>query len=65
MPSNPVIITQKPDLVIVNSKDKYVTLFELSVPFETNIESTHEIKVNQYRQLKADNRENSLKETTT
>ncbi len=58
MPIDVAITTPKPDLVIVNTKDKYVTLSELSVPFEVNIESTHELKVNCYRQLKSDIEEN-------
>lgn len=51
--SNVSIITApKPDIVVVNSKDKHVTLPELSVPFKTNTESTHQLKVNRYRHLK-------------
>jgi hypothetical protein len=61
VPIDVVITAQKPDLVIVNSKDKHVTLFELSVPFERNIESTHELKVNRYRQLKVDIEDNGFK----
>ncbi len=61
VPIDIAITTPKPDLVIVNSKDKYVTLFELSVPFESNIESTYVLKVNQYRQLIADIEEKGFK----
>lgn len=38
LPIDVAITAQKTDLVIVNSKDKYVTLFELSIiPLKTNI----------------------------
>ncbi len=38
------ITTQRPDLVIVNRINSTITIFELSVPFETNISDTHNRK---------------------
>ena len=47
-----ILVTNlKPDLVIVNKTNKFVTLLELSVPFETNIENTHDRKVKRYQNL--------------
>ena len=54
VPIDIVITAQKPDLVIVNRKDKAVTIFELSVPFDTNIDDTHEHKVQRYLRLISD-----------
>ena len=54
VPTDIVITAQKPDLVIVNKSIKKVTILELSVPFETNIEKTHQIKVDRYANLISD-----------
>ncbi len=51
VPIEVVITKQKPDLVKVDKSNNKVTLLELSIPFETNIDSTHDIKVNRYKQL--------------
>ncbi len=49
-----VITKQKPDLILVDRINMKVTLLELSVPFETNIDNTHELKVKRYQQLISD-----------
>ncbi len=49
---------QKPDLVIIYNYNKNITLLELSIPFETNIDSTLAFKVNQYRPLISDIEDN-------
>ncbi len=51
VPVDITVTAQKPDLVIVNRHDKTVTILELSVPFELNIESTHQRKINRYQNL--------------
>ena len=44
----------KPDLVSIHRQDKTITIFELSVPFETNIDNTHERKIARYLILVSD-----------
>ena len=51
VPVDVTITTLKPDMVLFNKEKKEVSLFELSVPFETNIETTHKIKVERYKKL--------------
>jgi hypothetical protein len=51
----------KPDMVLLNRPDKTIILFELSVPFETNIEPTHNIKIDRYLNLISDIEENNFK----
>ena len=46
--------SQRPDLVIVNEKEKQIIIFELSVPWDSNISSAHIYKVNKYSALKLD-----------
>ena len=58
IPTEIVITSQKPDLVIVNKQSLSVTLFELSIPFETNIKETHERKVSRYQNLVVDIEDN-------
>ena len=41
-------------MVIINRQNKILILFELSVPFETNIDSTHSYKIDRYLTLIAD-----------
>ena len=38
----------KPDIVIVNDNEKTVEIFELTVPFESNIKARHTFKSNKY-----------------
>ena len=38
----------KPDIVIVNDKEKTVEIFELTVPFEYNIKARHTFLSNKY-----------------
>ena len=54
IPINILVTSQRPDLVIANECKKLITILELSIPFELNIESTHELKVNRYSDLVAD-----------
>ncbi len=48
------ITKQKPDLVIVYSDKKSFIIFELSIPFEPNIDNTHKLKVDAYQLLISD-----------
>ena len=54
VPTDVLVTSQKPDLVVVNRIDKKLTLLELSVPFEQNIDSTHQYKIDRYRNLISD-----------
>ena len=54
LPIDIIITAQKPDLVIIDRNKRNIILFELSVPFELNIDSTHELKVNRYSKLVSD-----------
>ena len=48
MPPEICITTQKPDIVILDEKQKIIHMFELSVPIEHNIEQRHTEKANKY-----------------
>ena len=45
---------QRPDLVILNRKEKLISLIELTVSFETNFEDAHARKTQRYSQMKSD-----------
>ena len=51
VPSDIIITNQRPDLVILNRKDSSITLVELTIPFETNIQQAQERKVARYDTL--------------
>ncbi len=61
IPADILVTNLKPDLIIVNRPEKTITLFELSVPFETNISNTHARKVDRYKNLIADIEERKYK----
>ena len=44
LPVNIIVSKLRPDIVIVNTKKKFVHLVELTVPFEHNISKAHERK---------------------
>ncbi len=54
VPTDRVVTNQKPDIVIVDRENKKVTFFELTVPFDTNIRSAHERKLDRYSNLVSD-----------
>ena len=54
IPLDITVTKQKPDLVLVNRNDKTLIIVELSVPFETNIDNTHKLKVDRYQDLICD-----------
>ena len=55
IPPNILPTSLKPDIVIVNNTEKSVHIFELTVPFETNINSAHERKISKYLTLRRQN----------
>ena len=54
IPPDIIVQALKPDLVILNKKKKEISMFELTVPFEHNISSRHEYKMNNYAHFKTD-----------
>ena len=48
---------QRLDLVIINQCTKSIIIFELTIPFERNINSAHDRKLNKYAGLASDLRE--------
>ena len=51
IPTDILVTNLRPDLVILDRIGKSITLFELSVPFETNISATHLRKIERYEKL--------------
>ena len=54
LPVNIIVSKLRPDIVIVNTKKKFVHLVELTVPFEHNISKAHERKTHKYADLVLD-----------
>ena len=54
IPPHIITTSQRPDLVIVNEEEKHITLFELSVPWDNNIDNAHTFKNNKYASLVID-----------
>ena len=54
IPPHVTTTSQRPDLVIVNEREKQIIIFELSVPWDSNINSAHLFKLNKYSALKLD-----------
>ena len=54
IPPEICITTQKPDIVILDKKQKIMHIFELTVPFEQNINQRHLEKSNKYAHFTTD-----------
>ena len=54
IPAEYTITTNKPDIVIEDKKNKTIDVFELTVPFESNIKSRNTYKNNHYAYLLTD-----------
>ena len=54
MPPEICITVQKPDIVIIDKKDKSVHIFELTCPLEQHIEKRHLEKSNKYAHFVTD-----------
>ena len=54
LPPEICITAQKPDIVIIDKKQKILHIFELTVPFEQNIEQRHFEKANKYAHFETD-----------
>ena len=51
IPPHILTTSQRPDLVIINEESKELTMVELTIPFETNLEAAHNRKVEKYNCL--------------
>ena len=56
-----VVTSQRPDIVIIEKDTNKINIFELTCPFEMNIDSAHNLKTDKYGPLKDDIMENSYK----
>ena len=54
IPPNILLTSQRPDLVIVNNAKKLIHVVELTIPFERNIASAHNRKIERYSSLISD-----------
>ena len=54
VPPHIIVTSHKPDLVIIDNQKSEIHIFELTVPFETNIETRHLEKSNKYSNLTTD-----------
>ena len=54
VPTNVAVTNLKPDICIVSESSKEFTIIELTIPFETNIQSARERKSKRYATLKED-----------
>ena len=52
--------TKKPDIVIMDQKSKSVNIFELNVPGESRLETSHTLKMVSYKHLTSDIRTHTV-----
>ena len=57
IPPSIISTSQKPDIVVLEPSTKKITIIELTVPFETNIDTAHARKVDKYASLVNDIRD--------
>ena len=58
IPADIVTTAQRPDIVLINRKEKKIVLLELTVSFEKNIEQAHLRKASRYNDLTQDIKKN-------
>ena len=46
--------TQRPDIVVLNRTDRRIIIFELTVPWDLNVENAHRLKMDKYAALVSD-----------
>ena len=51
IPPDVLVTTQRPDIFLVHRNSAKVVIFELTVPWDNNIESGHNLKVTKYASL--------------
>ena len=60
IPPSLVVTLQKPDIVIIDQKTKSVSLFELTVPGESRIDTAHSLKSESYSYFSTDIKSHSV-----
>ena len=50
-PQEIIVTNQRPDVVAVNAEKRNVIIFELTCPFDSNVDTAHEYKMNKYAAL--------------
>ena len=65
IPSDIVVTVERPDIVIIDRKERVVEIGELTVPFEPNLESARKRKEEKYAYLVADIESKGFKCTLT
>ena len=58
IPADIITTAQRPDIVLINRKEKKIVLLELTVSFEKNIEQAHLRKASRYNDLTQDIKKN-------
>ena len=51
IPPDVLVTNQRPDLFLINRQLRRVFLFELTVPWDSNVETSHDLKVRKYAPL--------------
>ena len=51
IPSDILVTIQKPDLVIIDKVKLRITIIEITIPFDTNVDKAHERKIRRYQNL--------------
>ena len=54
LPPEVIVSTLKPDIVIIDNKNKQVKIFELTVPGENRISEAHRLKTEKYQHFSSD-----------
>ena len=63
IPSHIYVTSQRPDLVVIWESIKQMLMIELTVPFETNTNAAHTRKLDRYKELVAEVRNNGYSVT--
>ena len=51
IPPDILVTNQRPDLVLVNRQSRKIVLFELTVPWDSNVDTSHDLKVRKGKHL--------------
>ena len=51
IPPDVLVTNQRPDILLLNRRIRKVILFELTVPWDANVETSHDLKVRKYAPL--------------
>ena len=61
VPLDIIPTTQRPDIVVLNRADRRIIIFELTVPWDSNVENAHRMKMDKYAALVSDLEGNGYK----